>query len=180
MAYPIIFPSGTSTSIETNTHLGLESSLWDKTLCVQGIIIRWWSYPHVQLKPQLSHFAHTFTGFVVQPAQVVLEPSAAQWDTYNRNAAQTGADREGISASRFVHKPAASTGIFGELMRFTCCAHDFTTTVRLARPRPLDIWPVRVHKLRTHGLISDCDVEIAIQLWIVITSSYFGKYQICM
>jgi hypothetical protein len=49
--------------------------------------------------------------------QSVLEPSAAQLEEYRSAANGT------LAAA------VAGKGVFGELMRFTCCAHDYTTKI---------------------------------------------------
>ena len=54
--------------------------------------------------------------------QVVLKPSATQLAAYA--AAAADGDAAGMSTA-----VAAGKGIFGELMRFTCCAKDFTTKI---------------------------------------------------
>eukprot|EP00035_Acanthoeca_spectabilis_P000344 m.72715 g.72715 ORF g.72715 m.72715 type:complete len:920 (+) comp10147_c0_seq1:27-2786(+) len=67
--------------------------------------------------------------------QVVIEPSPPptlaivdQRDGGENHDASTGTNSDGAAPFRAWGDPAAS-GFFGEMMRFTCCTHDFTTRI---------------------------------------------------
>ena len=59
--------------------------------------------------------------------QVVLKPSATQLAAYA--AAADDDDDDDDDAAGMSTAVAAGKGLFGELMRFTCCAKDFTTKI---------------------------------------------------
>ena len=65
------------------------------------------------------------TGFHLA-GQVILTPSKKQLEQYAAAAAAAAAAGNSVVAAALA---GPSKGVFGELMRFTCCAHDYTTKI---------------------------------------------------